>query len=59
MSYVKRRKESVFTELKNLPKMRSRARHEVFRKLYGTLLIVGVTSVVVVAINMTVGKGGF
>ncbi|MFP5501908.1 MAG: hypothetical protein ACLGIN_05410 [Candidatus Sericytochromatia bacterium] len=59
MSYVKRRKESVFTELKNLPKMRSRARHEVFRKLYGALLIVGVTSVVVVAINMTVGKGGF
>lgn len=59
MSYVKRRKESVFTELKNLPRMRSRARHQVFRKLYGTLLIVGVTSVVVVAINMTVGKGGF
>ena len=58
MSYVKRRKYSVFTELKNLPRMRSRARHQVFRKLYGTLLIVGVTSVVVVAINMTVSRGG-
>ena len=59
MSYVKRRKYSVFTELKNLPKLRSRARHQVFRKLYGTLLIVSVTSAVVFAINLTVSRGGF
>lgn len=60
MSYVKRRKSSFLVYFKNLPKLRTRARHEIRRKVYGTLLLLGATYTVVLVVNFyMVNKGGF
>lgn len=58
MSYVKRRKSPFLAELKNLPKLRSRARDQIRRKFYGALLLFGATYAIVLAVNLLAGKGG-
>lgn len=56
MPYVKKRKDPPLTELRNLPKLRSRSRHQVIRKVYGALLLVAITALVVGAATMLMGR---
>lgn len=56
MPYLKKRKEAPLAELRNLPKLRTRSRHELLRKYYGALLLFAITALVVGAATLLTGR---